>query len=60
MPQHSCPSIHATPAATKGLAQQPKPHRRPRQMGSPQSTSVAQKGAKWEHHLHFLEGKGVG
>eukprot|EP00957_Ditylum_brightwellii_P019796 1493421-Ditylum_brightwellii.AAC.1 len=57
----SCPCIHAVPAATNGLAQQPKPQRRPRRRGSPpQKTGVTQKGEKWECHLWFLEGKGVG
>eukprot|EP00957_Ditylum_brightwellii_P193201 14711076-Ditylum_brightwellii.AAC.1 len=56
----SCPSIQAAPAATKGLAWQPKPQKRPRQRGSPQKTGVSQKGAKRERHLLFLEGKGIG
>eukprot|EP00957_Ditylum_brightwellii_P174022 13249503-Ditylum_brightwellii.AAC.1 len=50
---------HAMPKATKGLAWQPKPQRRPRQRGSPPNTGVVQKGAKQECHLWFLEGKGV-
>eukprot|EP00957_Ditylum_brightwellii_P009869 744900-Ditylum_brightwellii.AAC.1 len=31
----SCPGIQAAPVATKGLAWQPKPQRRPRGRGSP-------------------------
>eukprot|EP00957_Ditylum_brightwellii_P160533 12220749-Ditylum_brightwellii.AAC.1 len=56
----SCPNIQATSAATKSSAQQPKPLRRPRQRGSPPKAGVAQKGAEWERHLWFLEGKGIG
>eukprot|EP00957_Ditylum_brightwellii_P102709 7827746-Ditylum_brightwellii.AAC.1 len=55
----SCPSIQAVPAATEGSAWQPKPQRRPRQRGSPPKTGVARKGAKREHYLQFLDGRGV-
>eukprot|EP00957_Ditylum_brightwellii_P144276 10992059-Ditylum_brightwellii.AAC.1 len=38
----------------------PQIQRRPRQRGAPPKTGVAQRGAKRERHLQFLEGKGVG
>eukprot|EP00957_Ditylum_brightwellii_P045411 3441842-Ditylum_brightwellii.AAC.1 len=47
------------PAATKGLARQPKPQRRPHQRGSPPKTSVAQRGVKQEHHPSFGRGRAL-
>eukprot|EP00957_Ditylum_brightwellii_P112996 8616334-Ditylum_brightwellii.AAC.1 len=43
----SCPSIHARPAATKGLAWQPKQQRKPHQRGSSKNR-CGEEGSKAE------------
>eukprot|EP00957_Ditylum_brightwellii_P133701 10194137-Ditylum_brightwellii.AAC.1 len=48
--QGSGPGFQAVPAATEGLAWQPKLQRRSCQRGSPPKTGVAQKGVKRECH----------
>eukprot|EP00957_Ditylum_brightwellii_P064615 4904136-Ditylum_brightwellii.AAC.1 len=42
----SCPGIHAESTATKGLAQQPKPQRRPYQRGSLEKKQCGTEGSK--------------
>eukprot|EP00957_Ditylum_brightwellii_P184016 14017172-Ditylum_brightwellii.AAC.1 len=52
-----CPGIHAAPAATKGLAPQPKPQMMPSQRGSPPKPEVALPLCFLLHHTGFWRGR---
>eukprot|EP00957_Ditylum_brightwellii_P005449 416691-Ditylum_brightwellii.AAC.1 len=54
------PEFMPRPRPLKACMHMSSTQRRPRRRRSPPKTSVAQKGAMWECHLQFLEGKGVG